>query len=290
MGTRHVFRHRVNQLPLSRDDVWLDRSRMTNLDSVALYLNCYGQAVYQPGAEVTVTHVYWSVQLGVEGALQFQTEREKHLMRPGEMFILRPGVKYTMTVAGPAACRRQWIAINNGPLMALLINQGVLRNSRVIRLREPERVFALYDRVHQLAMNGDERLLSRLSICAYELVLEMADQAGREDVHSRFEHVVRRVVGDLTERQPIGELATYFGVSQQTLAKMFRRHLKCPPNQYLIQLRLEKARELLAYSTMPIRSVARECGYRDSSFFAREFRRYAGEAPRSYRNKNLFTD
>lgn len=290
MAALHVFRHRVNQLPLSRDDVWLDRSRMTNLDSVALYLNCYGQATYMPGAEITVTHVYWSIQLGEEGGLQLQTEREKHLLRPGEMFILRPGVKYTMTVAGGLPCRKRWIAINNGPLMALLVNQGALRNSRVIRLKSPERIFAIYERVFQLAVRGDEHLLSRMSVQAYDLILEMADQVGHEDIHSRFENVVRRLVGDLADRQPIDELAKYFGVSQQTLAKMFHRHLKCPPNQYLIRLRLEKARELLANSTMPIRSVARECGYRDSSFFAREFRRSAGDTPKAFRNQNLFTD
>ena len=52
----------------------------------------------------------------------------------------------------------------------------------------------------------------------------------------------------------------------------------------------DKARELLANSTLPIRTVARECGYKDGSFFAREFRRYAGDTPKAFRNQNLFTD
>jgi AraC family transcriptional regulator len=55
------------------------------------------------------------------------------------------------------------------------------------------------------------------------------------------------------------------------------------PHQYLVKLRVEKARKLLAQQTMSVEEVASRVGYADKAHFAAQFRKIVGISPKRYR-------
>ena len=55
--------------------------------------------------------------------------------------------------------------------------------------------------------------------------------------------------------------------------------------QYLENIRLRKARELLESTSLSISDIARTAGYNDSNYFARSFKKVYGVSPRDYRNR-----
>ncbi len=58
---------------------------------------------------------------------------------------------------------------------------------------------------------------------------------------------------------------------------------------YLSELRIEKAKELLADVTINVKDISRSVGYRDSSYFTKVFKRIAGVTPSEYRSRLLST-
>ncbi|MCB0581082.1 MAG: helix-turn-helix domain-containing protein [Phaeodactylibacter sp.] len=58
------------------------------------------------------------------------------------------------------------------------------------------------------------------------------------------------------------------------------------PSRYIRSFRLAKARKLLAETSLPIASVARECGFADQAYFSRVFKREYGMPPTRYRSRN----
>ncbi|NOY10392.1 MAG: helix-turn-helix transcriptional regulator, partial [Spirochaetes bacterium] len=54
---------------------------------------------------------------------------------------------------------------------------------------------------------------------------------------------------------------------------------------YLTDVRLQKAKELLLYSDMSITSIAYEVGYQDSNYFSSLFKKVEGITPSEYKNK-----
>lgn len=68
------------------------------------------------------------------------------------------------------------------------------------------------------------------------------------------------------------QLAQVAGTSERTLYEGFRAFLDMSPQQYLVDRRLRAARELLAAGSHSVAAVARMCGFRHQSRFARMYR------------------
>ncbi|HWE48850.1 MAG TPA: AraC family transcriptional regulator [Bryobacteraceae bacterium] len=81
----------------------------------------------------------------------------------------------------------------------------------------------------------------------------------------------------------LDELAEVANMSKFHFAKSFRKAMGIAPHQYLVKLRVEKARKLLALQTMSVEEVAGRVGYLDKAHFAAQFRKIVGISPNRYR-------
>ncbi len=79
------------------------------------------------------------------------------------------------------------------------------------------------------------------------------------------------------------ELAKVSGFSVTHLNRTFRKLLGLSPQQFIQALRIEKSRQLLKTTRLPIGEIALDCGYYDQSHFTRHFRAANGIAPLAYR-------
>jgi AraC-like DNA-binding protein len=86
-------------------------------------------------------------------------------------------------------------------------------------------------------------------------------------------------------REPVTvrQLTQVAGMSESTLMRTFRNMMNRSPMDYLIRLRVARACDLLQHGDMRVTEVAYECGFNDSNYFSRQFRRIMGKTPRQYR-------
>ena len=68
-------------------------------------------------------------------------------------------------------------------------------------------------------------------------------------------------------------------------AKQFTRYMQISPNEYLIMIRLNHAKELLKYSTHTVEEISELCGFNQCSHFIRTFKTRIGMTPLKYRKK-----
>ena len=79
------------------------------------------------------------------------------------------------------------------------------------------------------------------------------------------------------------DLAKHAGISRTECFKSFAEVLKKTPVTYLNEYRLSTAAMLLTYSDRNITEIALSCGFTDTSYFAKMFRRVYGISPKQYR-------
>ena len=84
------------------------------------------------------------------------------------------------------------------------------------------------------------------------------------------------------------ELAAGAGWSVPHLHDRFKECLDLSPHQALIRRRVQAARELLASTNDPIKSVAGKCGFTTASAFCVQFRKVTRLSPKEYRDRQLF--
>jgi AraC-like DNA-binding protein len=78
-------------------------------------------------------------------------------------------------------------------------------------------------------------------------------------------------------------LAKSVGMSLSTLRRRFKQVQGVPLHGYIVQSKILRARELLAETDEPIKSIADRLGYRDVYFFTRQFSQKVGVSPSAYR-------
>ena len=75
----------------------------------------------------------------------------------------------------------------------------------------------------------------------------------------------------------------YF-LSREYLMKLFKNEFGCGIYEYVLRVRMEKARELIADPNIKIQSIARMLGYSDNNYFSKAFRNFFKISPSDYRN------
>lgn len=79
-------------------------------------------------------------------------------------------------------------------------------------------------------------------------------------------------------------LAEHFYVNPTYLSRVFKTATQQTPINYLIQLRLNRAKKLLESSDISVKDAAQSVGYQDAYHFSKLFKKYFGQAPSTFSN------
>jgi AraC family transcriptional regulator len=101
-------------------------------------------------------------------------------------------------------------------------------------------------------------------------------------IRRAVEYINQHMDGDLR----LEDIAKVANMSKYHFAKVFRQVVGMPPHQYLVRMRVEKARKLLIESEMSITEVANLVGYEDTGQFSEQFLKIVGATPHRYRLTN----
>jgi AraC family transcriptional regulator len=81
----------------------------------------------------------------------------------------------------------------------------------------------------------------------------------------------------------LANLAALLGMSQFHFSHLFKQSIGIAPYQYLLQQRLERAKQLLKQSDRSIMEIALDCGFNSHSHLSKQFRQFTGVTPKAYR-------
>ena len=97
--------------------------------------------------------------------------------------------------------------------------------------------------------------------------------------HPRLSTVIQRMEANIEEPISPSILAADVGMSTRQLERLFRRYLNRSPKRYYMELRLQKARNLLMQTDMSVINVALACGFASPSHFSKCYRSHYKTTP-----------
>lgn len=81
----------------------------------------------------------------------------------------------------------------------------------------------------------------------------------------------------------LADLAALLNMSQFHFSHLFKQAIGTSPDQYLLQQRVERAKQLLKDSDRSIMDIAFLCGFSSYSHLSKQFRQLTGLTPKAYR-------
>jgi len=94
----------------------------------------------------------------------------------------------------------------------------------------------------------------------------------KEFVHAKMEDELR-----------LRDLAQSVGLSSAHFSEMFRKLMGETPHQFVLRVRVERAKEMLRSAEMRVLDIVVACGFKTQQHFARAFRQLSGASPTEYR-------
>lgn len=241
-------------------------------------------------------HWHDSYLVGVteQGVQQFNCRPQKHLSTPGKVFLLEPGdihdgdapheegFTYRTLYLDPLWLDRELRSLfEQTPASTQLSFAATLADDARLATATANAFQVLHDEdiriVRQTAL---DTLLSNLTrhlrwrtLITPDPRLPIVAQRARDYLHSH-----------MTQDIGLDDLARETGVDRFRLTRAFKAAFGIAPHAYLIQLRLAKARQLLARGELPV-SVAAALGFADQSHLGRWFQRAYRMTPADYRRR-----
>ena len=98
-------------------------------------------------------------------------------------------------------------------------------------------------------------------------------------------HMVQYIDAHFTEGCSIQQLATEMNMNANYLGRIFKSEIGKPYTTYITELRIEKAKEMLASGNLSIGEIATSLGFNDYFYFLKSFKRVTGMTPKQYRQQ-----
>lgn len=125
-----------------------------------------------------------------------------------------------------------------------------------------------------------------------ELLFELAQQGvvssdKQQRSDSRMSRALEYIVNNFKSDISIQNIASSVNLHEVQFRKLFNENVGCSPHVYLNLVRLHHAAELLSGTLMSVNDIARDSGFRSTSYFCLVFRKFYNMSPENYR-KNSF--
>jgi AraC-like DNA-binding protein len=241
-------------------------------------------------------HVHEALAIGAvdAGCGEFWCCHETHRVPSDSLVLIAPGQAHTGGIARHApdvsgvrlAYRMLYFALE--PLETLT---GIATDAWHFRSAGPHdaNVATLLRRLFDTLATEPDRLAAEACVADTMHVVATRYADMRRDAHASARgepRAVRRVrellADDPSTRISLVELARIVGLSPTYLTRVFRRAVGLPPHAYRNQLRVERAKQLLARGER-ISHVAYRVGFADQAHLTRHFTRSVGVTPARYR-------
>jgi len=246
----------------------------------------------------------------LEGSGVYELEGETRPIRPGSLFLVRPGRGYHFRLdPGVQArmlnlhfdleeikeSRRPFPCPDSDARLKAVLPDSIPSFNL---LSDPDSYESLFRRIHwAAAREGQAAHLVRKGLML-ELFATLIEASGANDAtrsQAKGRSAVEKALGFLAKRPSaspsLDELAKAAGVGRALLCRAFRDVLGSSPAKYVQRRKLELASAELLHGDASIKDIAFRYGFPDVQSFTRLFKRFSGLPPGKYREKaSIYTD
>lgn len=243
-------------------------------DSVARPSLVYPQILYSVRGTGLIT---------IDGKTWEVPERTGFYLNKGVEYHYRPKAD-TWTV--------NWVAIDFGMEAA---RNMLFCGARFIMTsyRYPERLDSIFKEIYNSLTVDPAYGNMKASGELYRFLIEYNRQISEiPEVTEKSNRIINRIIDYINEHynedislEMLCEAAG--GLSEQYLCRLFKQNIGMRPIEYILKKRIGIARSYLEKTDLPINDIAQLTGFNNTSYFYRNFKKFTGTSPLSYRQTAL---
>ncbi len=223
----------------------------------------------------------------VEGYCTLHYAGQTRTLLPGDGILYKPGERQEYAFPADTVTSTFWVHFSGSAIEDILKGAGFW-DSHFFHLRQPRQVESLFA---ELVQEQQFRQF-QYTLMSNSLLLSILGHILRDAHTEQEQSSITGILPALTvmhdhpeENVDIQTYANMCHLSKSRFIHLFTNFTGASPHHYRLNLRVRRAKELLAYSSMSIAEVAATVGFTDPLYFSRIFHKYTDLSPTQYRRK-----
>ncbi|MDP2336495.1 MAG: AraC family transcriptional regulator [Bacteroidota bacterium] len=207
----------------------------------------------------------------------------------GSVFFLFPNEWHTYRPDEKTGWEVYWVGFSGSFASNLVDGNYLSKSNPIVNIGYDEEIVSLYKKILDVSNSerpGYQQLLSGMVIhlLAYLLYREKDKNWKDKEVLNKIDKARLIIRERINSPLSPEELAASLNMSYTWFRRMFRQYTGMAPAQYITQLKIQKAKELLSVSNKPIKEIAIELGFESIDYFSTSFKKHIQMTPGEFRN------
>ena len=256
-------------------------------------LSCYTCGVekchsgHYYGPTVRSGYMFYFVLDG-EGIYQFHND--KYELKTGEGFLIIPNnlIKFQASLDNPWTYL--WIGLAGNQIANYLQNTCINEQNPIFKFSMDDNLYKAAQKIienHEYFPQNNLKVTAKLYIFL-ETVCELYPCQKKSRAYNDSRDIIESAVYIINNnycdsKLTIDSISNSLHVNRSYLYRIFKAKMGQSPQQYLINYRMDRAKDLIENENLPFNIIADSVGYKDPLTFSREFKRKVGISPSKYR-------
>ncbi len=285
---QHKRKAEIRYLPGQETNLWSTKVNSIGFESIPEHAT-YPQTGHPPGYSFSfergrVLQEYQLLYI-TKGKGKFSSLHLSNIeITEGTVFLLRPGEWHTYRPDESTGWECYWVGFSGA------VTESLQNESTIIQIGYDEEMVALYRKILDVSNSerpGYQQLLSGILIhlLAYLFYREKDGNWRDKEVLNKMEKarlIIREKINTTISPE---EIAASLNMSYTWFRRIFKQYTGLAPAQYITQLKIQKAKELLSVTTMSVKEIALELGYESIDYFSTFFRNQTEQTPSQFRKQ-----
>lgn len=211
---------------------------------------------------------------------------------PDQGFMIFPGQVNTYVADRDRPWKYVWLEFDGLRMEEWMESAGLSQFQPLYRPQSPAQGQALRDIMLYIVQHSEASSLHLIGHLFLFLDALIQTSSTRRPLHGvrlkdfYIQEAVNYMEHNYQRELTVEELADVCKLNRSYFSKLFKDSMGCPPQEFLIRLRLSKAADMMKGMNDSIRAIALRCGYPNQLHFSRAFKKRYGVSPREWRAQN----
>lgn len=239
------------------------------------------------------TRKNYVIHIILSGQGIYRSKAGNFTLKAGQAFLIKPHEETLYQADLSKPWQYCWLGFHGYRSEEFLSAMGFEDQYPVIAVPDHAKINEIMNQMLDASSlcSSDElfRMSGLLSILG---ILIKANATGHQPVEKKNSLYVKFAIDymrrNYQQKLKISDLADEIGITRSYLTQAFKAVTHMPPQDFLMNLRMENAAYLLTRSNMTVSEVARRSGYDDALTFSKSFRKRYQSSPSEYRQKGSY--
>lgn len=235
-------------------------------------------------------YTYYLVHYILSGTGELSVQGKTYSLKAGDSFFIVPNENFRYASSKHNPWRYCWVGFTGNRMKQLLQRSNISAAQPIIYNQSQEKLYPYFKRIYEALQSNKQYAVIQANAYLQLLLAEynqinIPNQSQHYNNKSTSQRHIEEAIAYIEYNYPnsftMEELSQRIGYHHSHFCKLFKQTTGVAPLHYLIRVRLEQSKQLLAQH-IPVGQTALAVGFADPLYFSKLFKRHFGLTPSQY--------